>query len=291
MLRPREILRRNPLVAGVARRLRAHLRWAGAGAAARERHGFFGDFASWEEAARLSSGYDTDVILERVRDSLLKVKNGEAVFERDSVIFDRIQYSWPVLASLLWIASRHGNRLSLLDFGGSLGSCYYQNRGFLSHLQRFRWSIVEQHHFVEVGKRDFEDDHLRFYHDVRSCVLAEEPQVVFFSSSLQYLEKPFAVLEEIFSYGVQYILFDLTGFVSGPKHRIVFQSVPPSIYPASYPVWFFNEHLFLEYFRGTYELLADFKGYVGESLVIDDYVPAGYKGFLFRRRGAKDSLG
>jgi len=48
-----------------------------------------------EEAMELSTGYDSERILGKVRDSLLKVKRGEAVYERDSVLFDKVQYSWP----------------------------------------------------------------------------------------------------------------------------------------------------------------------------------------------------
>src|ERR1700686_2222088 len=89
---------------------------------------FVGNYAAWADAKAASSGYVSDIILEKVKISLQKVKNGEAQFERDSVLFDKIEYSWPLLAGLLWVASREGNRLNLVDFGGSLGSSYYQNR-------------------------------------------------------------------------------------------------------------------------------------------------------------------
>ena len=59
-----------------------------------------GDFASWEEAQSNCSGYDSDIILEKCRNALLKVKNKEAVYERDSVLFDKIQYSWGLLAGI-----------------------------------------------------------------------------------------------------------------------------------------------------------------------------------------------
>src|SRR6266702_290349 len=89
-----------------------------------KRCGYFGNYSGYDKACQASTGYDSDLILERVRDALLKVKSGEAVYERDSVLFDEVQYSWPLLAGLLWIASCNGNRLHLLDFGGSLGSSY-----------------------------------------------------------------------------------------------------------------------------------------------------------------------
>ena len=42
---------------------------------------------------RMSSGYDSQLILDKVLTSTLKVKNGEAAYERDSVLFDEIQYA------------------------------------------------------------------------------------------------------------------------------------------------------------------------------------------------------
>jgi putative methyltransferase (TIGR04325 family) len=214
----------------------------------RGRFGSFRDCTTWEEARKASTGYDTDLILNKVRDSLLKVKSGEAVYERDSVLFDEIQYSWPLLAGLLWIATQKGNRLSLVDFGGSLGSTYYQNRKFLAHLKELRWSIVEQKRFVECGKREFETEHLKFYEDLDKCFRENRPDAILFSSSLQYLEKPYAVLEKIKSLGFEFILFDRTPLLDKGGDRITVQKVPPAIYEASYPAWFFNRGKFLDFF-------------------------------------------
>jgi hypothetical protein len=69
-------------------------------------YSFTGSFSSWEEAVKKSTGFDSPSIVEKVKKSLLKVKNGEAVYERDSVLFDKIEYSWPLLASLMWISSQ-----------------------------------------------------------------------------------------------------------------------------------------------------------------------------------------
>src|SRR5712691_3342391 len=93
-------------------------------------YGLSGDYAAWEDAVHASTGYDSEVILEKTRTALLQVKNGQAVYERDSVVFDEVQYAWPLLAGLLWIATRSGGKLDVLDFGGSLGSTYFQNRAF-----------------------------------------------------------------------------------------------------------------------------------------------------------------
>ena len=243
------------------------------------RGGFSGNYASWEEAVRVSTGYDSDVILNKVRDSLLKVKRGEHVYERDSVLFDRVQYSWPLLAGLLWIASQKDNRLNLVDFGGSLGSTYYQNRKFLSQLKELHWSIVEQKKFAECGKRDFENEHVKFYDDIEECFGEQRPDAILLSGVLQYLEKPYALLEKVQSLGFEFILVDRTPFLEKGGDRITVQRVPPEIFPASYPCWFFSREKFLDAMDFRYRLVEEFEGF--EKADVRD---SAFKGFLFQRK-------
>lgn len=95
------------------------------------RYGWYGNFSSWNEAVIRSTGYDSQIILEKVKNSLLMVRDGMAPYERDSVIFSEVQYSFPLLSGLMWIAAQNNGRLNVLDFGGSLGSSYFQNLHFL----------------------------------------------------------------------------------------------------------------------------------------------------------------
>jgi putative methyltransferase (TIGR04325 family) len=202
---------------------------------------FRGDFSSWEEARRMSTGYDAPGILEKVLSATRKVKAGEAACERDSVVFDQVEYSLPLLASLLWVASRSGNRLDLLDFGGSLGSSYWQNRKFLSHLAHLRWSVVEQPHFVAAGRAEIADDVLRFHDSIDSCVAVEAPDTALLSGVLQCLEQPYAALDSILERKFRFVIIDrLPIFVTDLPDRITIETVPAWIYEASYPAWFFS---------------------------------------------------
>ncbi|MCX7821522.1 MAG: methyltransferase, TIGR04325 family, partial [Brevinematales bacterium] len=205
------------------------------------RYGWHGNYQSWEEAKKDSTGYDIPLIVEKVRNALLKVKNGEAVHERDSVLFDEIEYSWPLLAGLLLAAVSNKGKLSVLDFGGSLGSTYFQNRRFLTRLPNLSWNIVEQKHFVEEGKKYFEDEKLHFYYDIEECLRKEKPNVLLLSSVLQYLEKPYDMLAHLLSCEFPFVIVDRTPFNIKPEDRITVQRVPPWIYEASYPCWLFNE--------------------------------------------------
>ena len=243
---------------------------------------YIGDFASWEASQLASGGYDSQLILAKVRDALLKVKNGEAVYERDSVLFDEVEYSWPLLAGLLWIASLNGNKLNLVDFGGSLGSTYYQNLSFLAHLPELRWSVVEQQNFVECGKQYFETDQVNFYNSLDECYAEQHPDTILLCSVLPYLEKPYELLQEIVARGFTYVILDRTPFLMTGEDRITVQKVPPQIYEASYPAWFLNEGKFLRFMEQSYELVAEFDALSGEIALKGE--TAHEKGFVFRKR-------
>lgn len=217
-----------------------------------------GNYTSWEEARRASTGYDSKLILNKVKNSLLKVKNGEAVYERDSVLFDEILYSWPILAGLMWIAAQSKGELNVLDYGGSLGSTYFQNRKFLQALPKVRWNIIEQNHFVDVGKKHFEDDIIKFFYDIESCLKQCSPNAILFLSVIQYLKKPYSLLKRVKAMNFEFILFDRTSFVLNGRDRLTVQKVPSEIYSASYPCWFFDKKKFYAFFRDKYSVAATF---------------------------------
>jgi len=239
-----------------------------------------GNYLLWSEAKQNSTGYDIDTILNKVKDSLLKVKIGEAVYERDSVLFEQVQYSWPLLANLLWIALLNQNRLNLVDVGGSLGSSYFQNRKMLSALDKIKWNVVEQPSFVKTGKECFQDEELSFYDSLDACLAENKPDVILLSSVLPYLEKPHELLHEIVARQLTFVIIDRTPIIEGVDDRLTVQKVPPSIYKASYPAWFFSRNRLLSHFLASYELVAEFDALSGEMFLGDTM--ANDKGFIFK---------
>ncbi|MEW6470163.1 MAG: methyltransferase, TIGR04325 family [Bacteroidota bacterium] len=222
-------------------------------------YGWRGNYATWGEAKEKCSGYDSKVILSKVKEASLKVRSGEAAYEKDSVLFDRIQYSFPLLSALSLIALENKGRLNVLDFGGSLGSSYYQNRGFFRDLQEFNWCVVEQPHFVEEGKRTFADEHLRFFHTIESCMKEHRIDLILFASVLQYLESPYLFLDQTLSRGIGHVFIDRTPVFTQGDDRITVQRVPRRIYEASYPCRILSEKKLLNCLSGSYDLLFDFE--------------------------------
>jgi putative methyltransferase (TIGR04325 family) len=239
-------------------------------------YGWRGNFSEWSEARKKCSGYESGEILEKVKDSTLKVKEGKAVYERDSMIFDEIQYSFGLLSGLMWIAAQNGGKINVLDFGGSLGSTYYQNKTFLDSLTEVNWCIVEQHSFVKAGNENFADDRLHFFYNIDECLSSFKIDVVLLSSVVQYLEKPFDLILQIKLKEIKYIIFDRTPFIES-KDRITVQKVNPKIYKGSYPCWFFNKTDFIARLSDSYKLQFEFNALDKANINSE------FKGFLFKR--------
>jgi putative methyltransferase (TIGR04325 family) len=241
-------------------------------------YGWSGNYNSWEEAQKKCSGYDSEIIFNKVKHALLKVKNGEAVFERDSVIFDKIHYSFPLLAALSQTALNSSQKLHVLDFGGSMGSSYYQNRKLFNTLLSFSWNIVEQEHFVKEGKQTFADEHLKFYYTIEECLKEQQINLFLLGSVLQYIEKPYELLDTILSKKIAFIHLDRTPILKNNSDRITVQKVHKSIYDAQYPCWIFNETKLIHYICNSgYELIFDAEP--NERINVTD---AYLKGYYFK---------
>lgn len=252
-----------------------------------EKHPFVysGDYPSWGHAKQATKGYDQPSILEKVVEATRKVVRNPNLYERDSVVFTEFEYSWPLLAHILWVAHKNKGELNLLDFGGSLGTTYFQNRFFTKDLNKVRWGVVEQEHFVEIGRKEFQTEQLRFFKTIEEGIDAISPQIILFSSSLQYLPAPLDIIRTTLDLNFEYIFLDRTAVLPGFKDRLTIQNVPASIYEASYPAWFFGEDKLVSLFQQKYDLIAKFPAFVGDKTYIEGDILAGDKGFIFQRKG------
>ncbi len=243
--------------------------------------GWSGDHPSWQAALQKCSGYDANNILQKVKDATLKVKNGEAVYERDSVIFNEIEYSWPLLAILLWVAARNKGKLSVVDLGGSLGSTYFQNKQFLKGLNEVHWNIVEQPDFVNCGKKYIQDDILKFYPSVPDALSEHRAGLIIISCTLPYIDDPYKLIGEIIHLNIPVIIIDNTPFNFEDRDRLTVQKVPPSIYTASYPCWFLNYNKVKQAFAEQYRIVSE---HLNDSVIELDGRKIRYQGLLLERK-------
>lgn len=219
-----------------------------------------GNFPSYADALNAANqimpdGYAATNILERVANSIQKVRRGEAAFERDGVAFPNENYHFPILAALLYVATRE-RRLTVLDFGGSLGSTYFQNRKLLDGLP-VNWNVVEQPHYVDYGKANIPE--VNFYYKI-SDLSHKNINLAIASGSLIYVDDPFKYLTDLLGVHAKFFIVDRTYFNFEPKNRIVLQHVPESIYKAVFPNTLLNlaefESLVTKFYRPVFYMPA-----------------------------------
>lgn len=243
-----------------------------------------GSYTDWQDALIKCSGYSASNILEKVKESVLKVKSGEAAFERDSVLFDKIEYSWPLLSSLMWVAALNKGTLNVLDFGGSLGSSYFQNKKFLAPLD-VNWYVVEQKSFVECGQKFIQDDCLKFFSSVDEIKKSGSAiDVVVIACTLPYLENPYNVLEDLINYEIPYLIVDNTPFNYQDSNRLTIQEVDPNIYSATYPCWLLNYEEVIQRIRKKYAVISEHEN---DLFIYVDGKRIQYSGFLAKLKSSE----
>jgi putative methyltransferase (TIGR04325 family) len=243
---------------------------------------FTGDYGSWAAAGREATGYDAPNILAQVTAAARRVREGEAAFERDGVVFAKPDYRWPLVGCLLREAMKHNGCLRVLDFGGSLGSSYFQHRALLRGVRELRWGVVEQPMFVEAGRREFTSEVLSFHATMAEAVRDMQPNFVLFSGVLGWIEEPHTILAQAVGLRLPAIVVDRTPVTAMDRDVVKLQHVPASICRASYPCWFLARKRFLAHFEGAYDPPTEFPQF-------DAPVPgASFGGFYFERntRGA-----
>ena len=181
---------------------------------------------------------------------------------------------------LLRAATEHQGKLSVLDFGGALGSTYYQCRTFLRHLPQLEWSIVDQPAQVACGQREFTTDVLKFYPTIAACRETRQPTVLLLSGLLQCLPDPWTFLRDTATQGFDWIILDRTPFIPAERDRLTVETVSPRIYAASYPAWFFSWPRMGERIPSGWELAAQFDAIDRQLL---DGVVITFKGLALRR--------
>lgn len=245
---------------------------------------FRGDYANWEEAAAKADGYDAAPILDRVYKATLAARDGSAVFERDGVLFDTRHDPYPLLAVLMRAAALSGDKLCVHDFGGALGSSYFQCKPWLADLAKVTWCVIEQPHFVATGNAKLVDESLVFFESLEKASRNGMPDIVLFSGVLQYLPDPMTILAQALELRPRCIMIDRTPIIAGDRDVVRLQKQSGHMIRSSYPVRLFAEQSLLGAMAKEYTLLSTFDALDGSMGGWHDRVD--FKGFIFERHEA-----
>lgn len=217
-----------------------------------------GPYPDWQSAVAASIGYDDVSILARVSDATAKVLRGEADYEQDGIAKRGPVPPSSALDALLQVAALDDGRLSVLDFGGSLGSHFLRWRAQLARLERLHWCVVEQPSYVAAGAELFaRDTRVSFAGSIEGA-RAREPNVVLASSVLQYLPDPGATLRQLIAVSPRAVILDRMPMSEDATPRVLTQHTPRSLGRASYPLWVMPRAAIYAELRERYDLVAEF---------------------------------
>jgi putative methyltransferase (TIGR04325 family) len=247
------------------------------------KHGYWwsGDYPTWDDAEKECTGCSDESILEQVKNILLTTKDREDIYERDGcIIAGEPEYVFELLE---WIKKTAiNNEINLIDFGGSLGTTFFQLKKYLKDY-KVRWNIIEQGNFVTTGKEIFEDDNIKFYYTIDECLAETKPNCFISSSVFPYIKNTEEILTSVFDYKFDWILLDRMSMIDGDKDRLSIQIVPPDIYKAIYPCWFFGEDKFINYVVDNgYEHLKSFDALGGRGFAPRINTSA-HRGYIFKK--------
>lgn len=192
-----------------------------------------GPYDSFEEATQRSSGYNSQIILDKVFNAVVDVLEGNYAYERDGTTF-AIRPSIDNLRRILIAHLQEDDVLA--DFGGGLGCAFVNNRDLFRHSNRY--IVVEQSIFVEAG-RDLSKKYglpIQFIDNL--CHLPVKPDIIILSGVLQYIPNAEQVLRKVAELMPRLIIVDRTAFApnnSSPKWWIQDEPVYYQ-FPISYPI-------------------------------------------------------
>ena len=211
-----------------------------------------GPLPSWEAAVSRSDGWDSPVMTAKTLNAALMVRDGLLEFEQDLVARKNIVYSETILAFLLLVISRHKDVLNIIDFGGALGTNYFQNRKILRHLSAtaVRWNIVERPTLAKLGMEHFQTTELKFYSALNDVLSnpAPLPDALLFSGSLQCIADPFSLLDQAVNAGICIIALDRLPVSPGNEDTVYIQHPNPDVYQTTFPTWYFAKDAFVAWF-------------------------------------------
>lgn len=231
----------------------------------------------------MSGGYSDGEIAERVANATRAVVDGRAAYERDSVLFAERDFRYPVVAALMHAAALNQGRLEVVDFGGALGSTYWQCRPLLDGLRHVRWQVVEQPSFVSIGRREFTTDRLSFSESISSLSAPTQAQLILACGVLEYLENPTRQLSDLATLNASHLLIDRTPLHNGSEDRLCIQRVPKEIYRASYPCWILSRARFMAELASHWRVVSEFACDEGACRT-DDGLEFEFRGMYLERR-------
>lgn len=173
-----------------------------------------GSYKNYSDALKNSNGYQESIILNKVEDAIIKILEGEDVWERDGSIFPNPQPKQKIVEIIEKISNK---KLSIIDFGGGLGTLYINNRKLFKSIKKYY--VIEQENFVISGNNISKKYNLpiKFLTSLKNIEF--NPDIIIFSSVLQYIPNLEEILMQTYKLEPQIILIDRTCYTNNSEMK------------------------------------------------------------------------
>jgi len=219
-----------------------------------------GDFTSYDAALKKCEGYEESALVDVIFKKTVIAKeklNSEGKFEVDS-------NTAQIMMGLC--LSARVNQINVIDLGGAFGYHYLIAKSLLKEKYKLKWCVVETPAIVARAK-PFESPELMFASSLEeSFVKLGEVDVVFSSSTLQYIPSSYKILEEIIALKVNHLLMVRIPLIESGQEKIAIQYSKyscngPGHLPkgmndgvAKYPIQFLSKKKIEEILSTTYNI-------------------------------------
>jgi len=192
-----------------------------------------GIYDSFDQCPGHGQGYESDRWVrqetERIHSLLQAIKNDGAI---PSVVSYRMNLL-PLLAATTAVNSKK-NKVTILDFGGGLGSTYISVTAACANSQIVDYHIVESKSICRAGKECFKGNtHIHFYDHLPEKI--QDVDIVCLCSSIQYIKDWQGLLKGVAEYDPQYVLL-----ADVPAGDIPTYATVQNYYESKIPYWFFD---------------------------------------------------
>lgn len=193
---------------------------------------FFGDYATFQDALSAANdpGYNGVPAIDRyVR------RYNETTADIPKTVLENSAALLPFMAAI-GTAEPVNGIIEIFDLGGGYGSVYDLVRG-LYPSKTIRWTVVELPALVARGHEMGQSDMKQF----ATTIPDRRYSLGIVSGVLQYLEDPATSFRDLIKIDVPLMMlnrFHIATFLN--RDRLAVQRVPATLFPASFPCWFFS---------------------------------------------------
>ena len=230
---------------------------------------------NWESAVSGSSGYQSPQTISTIEGSDPVVDKWTA--DQNFLGNRYLQVASAILSGLNFEKLKSDTPLRVLDIGGGLGEYFFLLSDNLPNL-KFEWLILETPALCELAKlKHGESSGISWTNALNDS--SQTFDIVLLSSVIQYVEKPYALIE-LAMQKAPLLIFNRLPLSTNPHNLVCIQRPGLLETKGSYPVHILSEKLFFSYLSARGRIMS--RWWVPEDVAVVRFRKIMNQGLTFR---------